>query len=207
MPRSQQEQRPSNRPPIHSCLLGSPLAVCVQGVPVLRLPRRVHTALQAVWLQSESRHHGEEGLPPRDPTREQRKELKGFPRTPQGRQHLPSTNSGSPRPAPTPTPWQDGPPTARGSCHRACPASGPPGKASGQCLPRPLPRRPPNCRPHYLRPEIRPLYSSQLPTTNQRYFLTLAVPSHTRLLLSRGHRPPSPGTVTRSSAHRCPPTT
>lgn len=54
---------------------------------------------------------------------EQRKELEGFPRTSQGRQHRPGTKSGSPRLAPTP--WQDGPPTAQGRCHRTYPAGAP----------------------------------------------------------------------------------
>lgn len=123
MPRSLQEQRPSHRPPNSLLSPGLPVCcVCARGVPLQRLPGCVHTALQAVWLQSESRHHGEEGLPPPAPTREQRKELEGFPRTPQGGQHLPGTKSGSLRPSPTP--GQDGPPTAQGSCHRACPAPG-----------------------------------------------------------------------------------
>lgn len=63
-----------------------------------------------------------------------------------------------------------------------------PGKASRRCPPRPLPRRPPNCSPHHLRPDNSSTHLLSASFHKLAYFLTLAVPSHTRLLLSRGLR-------------------
>lgn len=176
MPCNLQEQRPSN-PPLHSCLLGSPFAVCVR--PVFTRPFRLcgSNVNLGTTVRQGSLHR------PRHESRE--RSWRASPGLHRAANTGPAPRAGAPvRPRP---PGRTGHPLPR----RAVTARirpGLPGKASGRCPPRPLRRRPPNCCPHHLRPDNSPTHLLSASFHKPAYFRTLAVPSHTRLLLSRGLR-------------------